>query len=179
MISVRHAASNATDSSTATVDGVPHAVTGGQDGTVRLWNLATGQQVGKPLLDHGRAISAAATTTIDGIPHALAGAGDGKLRLWNLATGGRAGKPLAAHDAIWAVASTTVDGAPHAVWRVWDSHGRLRSESEWDRGVPCGRWVTWDADGQLERVDVKGDARPDDALVVLATTASARETLPV
>ena len=71
-----------------------------------------------------------------------------------------------------------LDGSPHGTWRVWDARGRLRSESEWDRGVPRGRWVTWDADGSLERVDLKGDDRPDDVLVDLAQR-TATETLPV
>jgi hypothetical protein len=72
-----------------------------------------------------------------------------------------------------------VDGAPHGRWRVWDAQGQLRSESEWDRGVPRGRWVTWDAEGNLERVDVKGEERGSDGvLLVLAQRASAT-SLPI
>lgn len=71
-----------------------------------------------------------------------------------------------------------VDGEPHGTWRVWDASGQLRSESEWDLGSPCGRWVTWSSSGDLERVDVKGEARPDEVLVVLSTM-SAATTLPV
>ena len=71
-----------------------------------------------------------------------------------------------------------VDGQPHGVWRVWDARGFLRSQSEWQHGVPCGRWITWNKDGNLERVDVKGDSRPDPALVVLAERAH-DDTMPV
>ena len=70
------------------------------------------------------------------------------------------------------------DGEPHGTWRVWDAAGQLRSESEWHRGEPCGRWVTWTAEGELERVDVKGEARPAEVLVVLSSM-SAQHTLPV
>lgn len=70
------------------------------------------------------------------------------------------------------------DGEPNGTWRVWDASGQLRSESEWDHGAPCGRWVTWTAEGELERVDVKGDARPAEVLVVLSNMA-APQTLPV
>src|SRR5256885_17135194 len=72
-----------------------------------------------------------------------------------------------------------LEGAPHGVWRAWDRRSVLRSESDWDRGVPSGRWVTWDADGALERIDLKGDDRPrDDVLIVLAHSTLS-ETLPV
>jgi hypothetical protein len=32
-----------------------------------------------------------------------------------------------------------VDGLPHGIWRVWDARGFLRSESQWEAGIPCGR----------------------------------------
>lgn len=70
------------------------------------------------------------------------------------------------------------DGEPHGTWRVWDTSGQLRSESEWDQGLPCGRWVTWNGEGELERVDLKGEARPSEVLVVLSKR-SAMTTLPV
>lgn len=76
-----------------------------------------------------------------------------------------------------------VGGSPHGIWRVWDVHGQLRSESEWDRGVPCGRWVTWSADGLLERVDLKGEpkgeARATDGVFVVLSRRATPETLPV
>lgn len=71
-----------------------------------------------------------------------------------------------------------VDGEPHGTWRVWDATSQLRSESEWHEGAPCGRWVTWRSNGELERVDVKGEARPAEVLVVLSSM-TAQQTLPV
>ena len=72
-----------------------------------------------------------------------------------------------------------LEGAPHGVWRVWDRRGELRSESDWDRGAPGGRWGTGDADCNVESVDLKGDDRPSDDVLVVLSHASTRATLPV
>src|SRR5256885_10017983 len=62
-----------------------------------------------------------------------------------------------------------LEGAPHGVWRVCDRRSVLRSESDWDRGVPSRRLVTLDADGTLERIDLKRDDRlRHDILILLA-----------
>ena len=68
------------------------------DGYVRLWNPATGQAIGSPLLaDSGPqpGVSGVAFSP-DGKLLATAG-GDGYVRLWNPATGQAAGAPLLAH----------------------------------------------------------------------------------
>jgi len=65
------------------------------DGTVRLWNVDTGQPVGAPLTGHtGRLVSVAFSP--DG--HRLASAGeDHTVRLWNADTGQAVGAPLTGH----------------------------------------------------------------------------------
>ena len=73
------------------------------DGTVRLWNLATGQPVGVPLrgTSDPNGVRAVAFS-----PHGnllASGDADGTVRLWNLARGHPAGATLRATRAPWGV----------------------------------------------------------------------------
>ena len=80
-------------------DGKLLAAVGG-DGTVRLWNPATGQPVGEPL--RGGTGSQGAVTDVAFSPNGklLASVGgDGTVRLWNPATGQPVGAPLHAASA--------------------------------------------------------------------------------
>ncbi|MFB6668264.1 WD40 repeat domain-containing protein [Streptomyces parvus] len=50
-------------------DGTPRLATGGRDGTVRIWNPATGTQEGPPFTGHTRGVLAVAVFTApDGTP---------------------------------------------------------------------------------------------------------------
>ncbi|MHA6759572.1 WD40 repeat domain-containing protein [Streptacidiphilus sp. PAMC 29251] len=69
------------------LDGRPVAVTGSEDDTVRVWDLATGQPHGQPLTGHTGPINAVACTTLDGRPVAVTGSYDHELRIWNLVSG--------------------------------------------------------------------------------------------
>ena len=60
------------------------AVSGGRDGTVRVWDLATGQQQAQLTGHHGPAMAVAVTA--DGT-RAVSGGYDGTVRVWDLATG--------------------------------------------------------------------------------------------
>ena len=66
-----------------TADGA-RAVSGGGDGTVRVWDLATGQQQAK-LTGHDGPVRSVAVTA-DGA-RAVSGGDDGTVRVWDLATG--------------------------------------------------------------------------------------------
>jgi WD40 repeat protein len=119
------------------VDGTPVAVTGGGDGTVRVWDLRTGTARGEPLRGHTGAVSAVAVAEVDGTPVAVTGGGDGTVRVWDLPTGEARGEPLPGDTgAVSAVAVAEVDGTPVAVTgggdgtvRVWDLRtGTARGE---------------------------------------------------
>ena len=112
------------------VDGTPVAVTaGGDDQTVRVWDLRAGAQVGEPLTGHTGAVVAVACTEVDGTPVAVTTGYDSTVRVWDLRAGAQIGEPLTgpATGAVVAVACTEVDGTPVAVTtgddstvRVWD-----------------------------------------------------------
>jgi hypothetical protein len=114
---------------TGSVDGRSVAVTGSRDGTVRVWDLATGRSVGKPLTGpNDSEVRAVATGSVDGRSVAVTGSQDGTVRVWDLATGRSVGGPLTGHaEAVGAVATAVVDGRPFAVTgtrdgmvRMWD-----------------------------------------------------------
>jgi WD40 repeat protein len=66
-------------------------LTGGRDGTARLWDAATGKPLGEPMR-YGRGLSALAFSR-DGRMFAT-GSGDGRAQLWDVATGKPIGRPL-------------------------------------------------------------------------------------
>jgi WD40 repeat protein len=68
-----------------------------EDGTIRLWNLETGQPIGQPLTGHTGAVNGIAFSP-DGMTLASAGA-DKTIRLWNAETGEAIGQPLTGHTA--------------------------------------------------------------------------------
>lgn len=61
------------------------AVTGGEDGTVRIWDLASGRQVGAPLTGHDWSVEAVVVTTMQDRPVAVTAGRDGVVRIWDLA----------------------------------------------------------------------------------------------
>jgi WD40 repeat protein len=98
------------------------AVSGSDDGTVRVWNLATGRVQAK-LPGHDRRVLAVAVTA-DGTL-AVSGSDDGTVRVWNLASG-RVQAKLTGHKlGVWSVAVTpdgtrAVSGGQDNTVRVWD-----------------------------------------------------------
>ena len=55
-------------------DGTPVIVSGGDDGTVRVWRLADGTPVGEPLTGHSGAVRAVAVGALpDGTPVIVSG----------------------------------------------------------------------------------------------------------
>ena len=125
----------------------------GTDGTVRLWNTATGQPVGAPLHVSARAVSGAAFSP-DG--KLLVSGGGDTVRLWNPAIGQPVGAPL--HVSARAVsgaafspdgkllASTGADGTV----RLWNPVTSQPVSAPIQAGAPNGaRGVAFSPDGKL------------------------------
>jgi WD40 repeat protein len=76
-------------------DGTPVIISGGGEGTVRVWRLADGTPVGEPLTGHdGGVFAVAVGALLDGTPVIISGAGDATVRVWRLADGTPVGEPL-------------------------------------------------------------------------------------
>ncbi|MFD3473020.1 AAA family ATPase [Streptomyces sp. NPDC058682] len=110
-------------------DGTPRLATGGEDGTVRIWDPATGTQQGEPLTGHtGGVYAVAVFTAPDGTPRLATGGEDGTVRIWDPATGTQQGRSLTSHTGgVWALAVFTApDGTPRLATssgrtvRIWD-----------------------------------------------------------
>ncbi|GGV01522.1 hypothetical protein GCM10010211_81030 [Streptomyces albospinus] len=85
-------------------DGRTRLATCGNDGTVRIWDPATGAPVGKPLTsDNGFFGGVAVLPGPDGHARLVTGAYGETVRIWDLATGMPAREPLAVHSRrLWA-----------------------------------------------------------------------------
>ena len=148
------------------LDGRPVAVTGGEDTTVRVWDLRTGRQHGDPLERVG-SVEAVAFANLDGRPVAVAGGYDDSVLVWDLRNDRQHGDPLEGHDgAVNAVAVGDLDGRLVAVTggedatvRVWDlrtgrQHGDpLMGHDGWVNAVAVG-----DLDGRPVAVTGGRDA---------------------
>ena len=145
-------------------------VSGSDDRTVRVWDLATGALVGDPFTEHTRAVNAVAVARAGRPPVVVSGSGDRTVRVWDLATGALVGDPFTEHTrAVNAVAVAELDGRPVVVSgsgdrtvRVWDlatgSPGRPfvhRAQRGRERGG--GGRAGWPPGGRLRR------RRPDGA----------------
>ncbi|KUO04218.1 hypothetical protein AQJ67_12550 [Streptomyces caeruleatus] len=108
------------------VDGREVVVTGSVDMSLRVWDLATGQPLGRPMTGHTKRVEAVACTTLDGRPVAVSGSSDETVRIWDLTACVPVGKPMTGHTKkVNAVACTTLNGRPIAVTgsetvRIWD-----------------------------------------------------------
>src|SRR5215470_8937320 len=98
--------------------------TGSADHTVRLWDVATRRQIGKPLTGRTNAVYSMAFSP-DGNTLAT-GSNDHTVRLWDVATRRQIGKPLTGHsDAVNSVAfspdgKTLATGSADYTVRLWD-----------------------------------------------------------
>ena len=95
------------------------------DGIVRLWDVATRQQIGNPLTAHHWRGYRAVAFSPDGKTLATGGADD-TVRLWDVATRQQIGNPLSGHTgALMSVAfspdgKTLATGGGDGQVRLWD-----------------------------------------------------------
>jgi WD40 repeat protein len=104
-------------------------VSGGWDGTVRVWDLASGAPHVEPLRGHDVQVNSVALGTLGGRSVIVSGGWDGTLRVWDLASGATHGAPLRGHEGeVSSVALGTLDGQSvivsggrdDATVRLWD-----------------------------------------------------------
>jgi WD40 repeat protein len=109
---------------------------GSSDGTVRLWDMESGQQIGEALTGHESGVNSVAFS-LDGKTLA-SGSQDKTIRLWNVETRQQIGEPLRGHTGgVLSVAfspdgKTLASGSFREI-RLWD----LEIESWVD--IACGR----------------------------------------
>jgi WD40 repeat protein len=90
----------------------------GWDGTARLWNSVTGQELGKPL-PHGGEVHGAALST-DG-RRVLTWGQDGNVRAWDVVTGVPLGAPMGpAEGGSWSEEGSLVSTYSQGVATLWD-----------------------------------------------------------
>jgi WD40 repeat protein len=110
---------------TGDLDGRPIAVTGSSDRTVRIWDLTSQRQVGKPL-ETDVPVSAVAIGDLDDYTVALAGGTDGVVHVWDLSSGQQLGEPLRGHTSeIAAIALDDIDDVPVVLTASFDGTARL------------------------------------------------------
>ena len=137
-----------------TLEGRAVLVSGGEDETVRVWDLASGAPRGEPLRGHEGAVCSVALGTVEGRPVIVSG-GDRTVRVWDLASGAPRGEPLRGHEGkVRSVALGMLEGRPVIV-----SGGEDETVRVWDlaSGAPRGKplrghegWVLSVALGTLE-----------------------------
>ena len=95
-----------------------YIVSGSSDKTIRIWNMETGQQVGKPLIGHTAVVYSVAISPYkvdengggSAARYIVSGSGDSTIRIWNMETGQQVGEPLTGHTAYVFSVAISPDG---------------------------------------------------------------------
>jgi WD40 repeat protein len=138
--------------------GHPIAVSGGSDGTARIWDLTTQQPIGNPMTGHQGGIRGVATGELDGRPIVVTGGSDWTVRIWDLTTQQPIGNPMTGHQGVvLGLASDHMGGHPIAVSGGSDGTVRI-----WDLATqqPIGNPMTGDQDGIRGVATGELDGRP-------------------
>ncbi|MDX3231863.1 AAA family ATPase [Streptomyces sp. ME19-01-6] len=111
------------------IDGRDVIVTGAFDLTVRIWDAATGAQLGAPLAGHTSSVVAVAIDRVQGRDVIVSGSGDGTVRIWDAtlaspATASAAGHRLPVESVAIGRAGerdVVVSGARDGTVLIWDA----------------------------------------------------------
>ncbi|EFL24875.1 LigA protein [Streptomyces himastatinicus ATCC 53653] len=110
---------------TGDLDGRPIAVTGGVDGTARIWDLTNQRQIGEPLTV-STPVNAVAIGDLGDYTVALTGGVDGTVRVWDLSAGQEYGQPLTGHtNRIEAMEIGAIGGTPVVLTASQDGTARI------------------------------------------------------
>src|SRR6266550_1900197 len=102
-----------------------HIVSGPGDGTVKVWDAVTGQQVGEALRGHKNSVNSVAFSS-DGT-RIVSGSDDDTIRVWDAVTGQQVGEALRGHEnsvrsvTFSADGTRIVSGSRDKTIRVWDA----------------------------------------------------------
>jgi WD40 repeat protein len=135
---------------------------GGEGGTVRLWNSATGGPVWAPLTGHTSAVNAVAFSPNGRL--LATGDEDGTAQLWDPATGRPVGAPLTGHEeGVFAIAFSPdgkllATGDGHSTVRLWDPATGRRVRAPLTGGEGDVYALAFSPDGKLLAAGV-GDGR--------------------
>ncbi|MGW3362110.1 protein kinase domain-containing protein [Streptosporangium canum] len=111
---------------------VVSGASGGDDSTVRVWDLATREQIGQPFTGHTEGVESVVVTELQGRPVVVSGGYDG-IRVWDLATREQIGKAFGTPTyRIMSMLVTELEGRP--VLLSGDFDGRVRV---WSLGQPA------------------------------------------
>jgi WD40 repeat protein len=140
------------------------ALSGSGDGTLRLWDLATGKTL-RTLKGHTDRVRTVAVLA-DGSP-ALSGSFDNTLRLWDLATGATL-RTLEGHTnsvtavAVLADGSRALSGSWDNTLRLWDlATGECLADYAADAEISCVAFarddlvVAGSADGAIHILEIR------------------------
>ena len=101
-------------------------VTGSDDKTIRIWDAATGRQIGEPLIGHTERITSVAFSYDN--KRIVSGAFDGTIRIWDVITGKQIREIIVGNDYKGLITSVSfspdgksvVSGACDSTIRIWE-----------------------------------------------------------
>jgi WD40 repeat protein len=73
-------------------------VSGGADKKICVWDIATGQSLGQPIVGHNGSVNAVAVQALNGRPLIVSGGDDGTVRVWDLENGMPCLGPVSGHE---------------------------------------------------------------------------------
>ncbi|MER5325018.1 serine/threonine-protein kinase [Streptosporangium roseum] len=134
------------------------------DRVVRVWDLATRKEIGRPFTAHNTGAHAV-VTELEGRPVVVSGGGDSAVRVWDLATRKETGRPFTAHTGgITSVVVTELEGrrvivsaGGDSTVRVWDLATREQIGQPFTHTVAAESVVVTELEGRRVVVSAGGD----------------------